>query len=79
MSNETTFICGACEKEVDHDASKGHVPPGWRMIRVFGEVDNYCEECGLHFDNKTPGGDNQIENISPAMQDMLGLDEDEEE
>ncbi|MFZ3114557.1 MAG: hypothetical protein WA133_03370 [Syntrophales bacterium] len=41
--NEHEFICQLCEGKQFHDPAKGHVPPGWAMKKINGEVILLCD------------------------------------
>ena len=73
IKNGNIFICDNpnCPEEREWDASKGHVPPYWNMIRVEGEVLMFCAACSRHFDHMT--ADNGPDNISDEMKFDLGI------
>ena len=77
MAN-TKYVCSnpKCRKTVEHDPSIRFIPIGWSNIRVLGTVGTYCGGCAMHFVYTTPGGNNTLGNISPKMQEDLGIGDD---
>ncbi len=57
------FECRACGRKQEHDASRGHVPPGWAIRRIGGRALTLCESCGHegHF----------VGGLSPTLRDLL--------
>jgi hypothetical protein len=39
--------CDACGTSADHDASRGHIPPGWRLQRIERRVVTLCDSCSF--------------------------------
>ena len=57
------FECQACGRKKEHDPARGHVPPGWRMRQIQGNVFELCDSCNNE--------GNFIGGLSPHLKGLL--------
>jgi DNA-directed RNA polymerase subunit RPC12/RpoP len=46
---KTTFKCFTCEKEVEHNPEKKHIPIDWSTQTINNKNYLLCDSCSMHF------------------------------